>query len=93
MAYRKRQAGGLKTVVQVGVTGQSSNISTTLEAKAYGHVLIFSQTWGKCSQMLGQYEVDQQNGLKDGLAIHQFNLHRKDFNVQFTLVPEITRFE
>jgi hypothetical protein len=43
--------------------------------------------------MLGQYGVDQQNGLRDGLAIHQFNLHRNDFKVQFTLVPEITRFE
>ncbi|MDO9550994.1 hypothetical protein [Rhodonellum sp.] len=97
MAYRKRQSDIVEHTVQVGVTssttGQTSNISQGLKINQERHRLIFSQTWGKCSEMLGQYGVDQQNGLRDGLAIHQFNLHRNDFKVQFTLVPEITRFE
>jgi len=68
MAYRKRY-NSVKQTVQVGVTNSSSGETTTishgLEATASRHKLIFSQTWGKCTELLGQYKVDQQNGLND----------------------------
>ena len=89
----KRPSNRIRSTVVVSTVNSNGIISnsSTINIEKNMTYLVTSQSWLRCSELNGNYMANNGNGFRGPLAIWAYGVNRREFEVQFTLAPQIIR--